>query len=94
MTSIPRYCRAFRKRTPPLARERSQGRSESTVFCRAAGGRVAQIAGPSAPGGRILDSVAVFFGGGGRGYAFDGKTRHFADIGRRFFDSVVNSGGK
>ena len=24
----------------------------------------------------------------------DGKTRHFGDIGRRFFDSVVNSDGR
>ena len=63
MTSIPRHCRAFPKRTPPLARERSQGRSESTVFCRAAGGRIAQITGPSALDGRIIDSVAIFGGG-------------------------------
>ena len=62
VTSIPRHCRALRGHTPPLARERSQGRSESTVFCRAAGGRVAQITGPSALDGRILDSVAVFGG--------------------------------
>ena len=63
VTSIPRHCGALRKRTPPLARERSQGRSESTVICRADGGRVAQITGPSALDGRILDSVAVFAGG-------------------------------
>ena len=63
MTSIPRHCGALRKRTPPLARERSQGRSESTVICRAADGRIAQITGPSALDGRILDSVAVFGGG-------------------------------
>ena len=63
MTSIPRYCRAFRKRTPPLARERSEGRSESIVFCRADGGRVAQIAGPSALDGRILVRVAHFENG-------------------------------
>ena len=62
VTSIPRYCRAFRKRNPPLARERSQGRSESTVICRAAGGRIAQITGPSTLDGRILDSVVVFGG--------------------------------
>ena len=62
VTSIPRYCRAFRKLTPPLALERSQGRSESTVICRAAGGRIAQITGPSTLDGRILDSVAVFAG--------------------------------
>ena len=62
VTSIPRQCCAFRKRTPPLARERSQGRSESTVFCRADGGQAAQIAGPSALDGRILDSVAIFGG--------------------------------
>ena len=33
------------------------------MFCRAAGGRVAQITGPSALDGRILDSVVVFGGG-------------------------------
>ena len=63
MTSNPRYCRAFRNWNPPLARERSQGRSESTVICRAAGGRIAQITDPSALDGRILDSVVVFGGG-------------------------------
>ena len=61
--SIPRYYRALRERTPPLARERSEGRSESTVFCRGHGGRVAQITGPSALDGRILDSVAALGGG-------------------------------
>ena len=43
---------------------RSEGRSESTMFCRADGGRVAQITGPSALDGRILDSVASFGGVG------------------------------
>ena len=62
VTSIPRHCGALRKRTPPLARERSQGRSESTVICRAAGGRAAQITSPSALDGRILVSVAIFGG--------------------------------
>ena len=66
VTSIPRYYDALRKWTPPLARERSQGRSESTVICRAAGGRIAQITGPSALDGRILDSVVVFGGGPAR----------------------------
>ena len=33
------------------------------MFCRADGGRVAQITGPSTLDGRILDSVAVFWGG-------------------------------
>ena len=62
--SIPRYYRALRERTPPLARERSEGGSESTVICRAAGGRVPQITGPSALDARILDSVAIFGGVG------------------------------
>ena len=62
VTSIPRYCGALRKWTPPLARERSQGRSKSTVFCRADGGQVAQMTGPSALDGRIIDSVVVFVG--------------------------------
>ena len=44
-------------------------------------------------GGQILDSVVVFLGGG-RGHDFDGKTSHFADIGRRFCDSVEHSDGK
>ena len=40
-----------------------KGRSESDVFYRPAGGRVARIASPSAPGGRILDRGGVLHGG-------------------------------
>ena len=40
-------------------RRRSEGRSESIVFCPAAGAGAAQTAGPSALDGRILDIVAA-----------------------------------
>ena len=58
-----------------------------------AGRPVARSPRSRAPAPQVVESSIVlsFLGGGGWGYDFDGKTRHFGDIGRRFFDSVTNS---
>ena len=55
---LPREAWRVRKRTAPLARERRNLRSESTVFSRLLFPRVAPFAGQSARHVRILDRVA------------------------------------
>ena len=55
---LSREGRQVRERTAPLARERRNPRSESTVFYRLLSGRIAPFAGPSVLEARIFDSVA------------------------------------
>ena len=56
-TSFPREGGRVRKRTAPLARERRNLRSESTVFRRRRFGRIPPFAGQSARDPRILERI-------------------------------------
>ena len=86
-----------RKRAAPLARERRNRRSESTVFYRLLFRPIAPFPGPSALQAPILDRGAD--SGGGAGYhpwhaKVFGDLRDFCYCVPYFPDSVANSDGK